>query len=457
MRPWPAAACAAALVALASPASAEPRALTLSSALVEARAHAPAARAARARAAAEAAAAEVPGAQWLPTFGVTAQIFAGTFNNTTGTYVSPGGYMDIPRIGATRATATGPLRPYPATFVAAGATQEVWDFGRVRAQTDAAQARAEVERRQARAAELDVDLAVEDAYFGVLAGKAIVRASDDARERARANRDLARAGVESGMRPPIEGTRAEADLARADLARTRARGALEQARIALAVVVGGDDASLDAEGAPRPATDVPIVDASIARALAHDPTVLAAEARVRAQEERTRAIAAEARPDLSATATVSGRAGGAPPSGNGSEPTGGGLVPYVPNWDLGLVLSFPIYDGVERARERASRAVEVAAREEAALVRAARVASVRRATVGVEVAAGALPGLRRALDATVANYAQAEARFRAGLGTSVEIADAAAVRTDAEIQLAIGELELARARAALARATGEAR
>jgi len=63
--------------------------------------------------------------------------------------------------------------------------------------------------------------------------------------------------------------------------------------------------------------------------------------------------------------------------------------------------------------------------------------------------------LRRSLDAAVANYAQADARFRSGLGNAVELADAEALRTDAEIQLALGSFELARARAALGRAIAE--
>jgi outer membrane protein TolC len=73
----------------------------------------------------------------------------------------------------------------------------------------------------------------------------------------------------------------------------------------------------------------------------------------------------------------------------------------------------------------------------------------------VEVAREALPSLERELDAARANGAQADARFKAGLGTSVELADAEALRTDAEIRLALGTFELARARAAFGRAIAE--
>jgi outer membrane protein TolC len=59
------------------------------------------------------------------------------------------------------------------------------------------------------------------------------------------------------------------------------------------------------------------------------------------------------------------------------------------------------------------------------------------------------------VEAARANYAQADARYKSGLGTSVELADAEALRTDAEIQLALGQFELARARASFGRAIAE--
>jgi outer membrane protein TolC len=67
----------------------------------------------------------------------------------------------------------------------------------------------------------------------------------------------------------------------------------------------------------------------------------------------------------------------------------------------------------------------------------------------------ALPALQRALDAAVANYDQADARFKAGLDTQLELADAEALRTDAEIQLAVGRFQLAVARARLAHLMGQ--
>lgn len=175
---------------------------------------------------------------------------------------------------------------------------------------------------------------------------------------------------------------------------------------------------------------------------------------LKAAEERTRAIGAELRPDLSLTATLSGRAGGAPPS-SGPIPTGNGWMPDVPNWDAGLVLSWPLFDGTIAARRDAARAEERVRRDEIDVVREQELAGVRQGYVKVEVARSSLVALQHEVVAARANYDQADARFRAGIGTAVELADAEAVRTDAEIQLALGQFELARARAAFGRLIAE--
>src|ERR1700692_1839251 len=95
------------------------RSLTMAEALAYAHAHQPAIRAALARVTARMAQANIPTGQWLPTVGVTAQLFGMTANNTTGTYVQPA-LLDLPRIGATAATTRGSLSPYASSLVGAG-------------------------------------------------------------------------------------------------------------------------------------------------------------------------------------------------------------------------------------------------------------------------------------------------------------------------------------------------
>jgi outer membrane protein len=433
---------------------ASPRRMTLQEAIEYAHAHHPAVLASLARVTATQADAKIPRAAWYPVVGASAQIFAGSANNTTGSYVGPRQF-DVPRIGGTRVVSQGSWAPYASTLVGVGARQEVFEFGRIAAESAALDTLIDVEKQRARADELDVTFDIEEAYFAVFSAKAIRTASEDAYERAKAHRDLAKAGVNSGLRSPIDLTRAEADLTRFDIARTKAIGGIASAEAVLAAAVGVPDAALDIAEAPPAANEIPSLVAAIQRGAARDPAILQAVAELRAAEAATRAIGSALRPDLAATATLTGRAGGGVPSGNGSPAQGSGWLPDVPNWDVGLVFNLPLFDGSIVARRDAAKAREKVRAEEVQLATERELAAIREAYVAADVARTTLPGLTRAVAAARANYAQAEARFGAGLGTSVELADAEAIRTDAEIQLALGEFELARARAALGRTIAE--
>jgi outer membrane protein len=349
----------------------------------------------------------------------------------------------------------GNWAPSASTLVGIGGRQEVFDFGRIAAQAAAFDTLVDFEKQRARADELDVAFSVEEAYFAVFSAKAVLKASEDAYQRSKVHRDLAKAGVNSGLRSPIELTRAEADLTRFDIGRIRAAGGVANAQVVLAAAVGVSDAAVDIAEAPPAPGELPSLAAAIQQGARRDPAIMQAVAQLRAAEAETRSIGAELRPDLSATATLSARAGGATPSGNGAPARASGWLPEVPNWDIGVVLNVPLFDRTVTAREDAARAREQLRNAEVSLVTQNELAAMRAAYVATDVARSALPRLSSAVDAARANYAQAEARFNAGLGTSVELADAEAVRTDAEIQLALGQFELARARAQFGRTIAE--
>jgi outer membrane protein len=432
------------------------RPITLDDALAYARAHQPAIQAALARIQTEEANAKIPRAEWQPTVGATAQIFGATANNSTAMYLVPDD-VALPRIGGSVAvsTAQATWKPYASTVVGASVFQEVFDFGRIAASTAAADAKVEIRKHGSDAERLDVELAVEEAYFAVFAAKGVLSASEEAYQRTETHRDLAKAGVESGLRSPIQLTRAEADLSRYDIGRIRARGAVLVAQSVLAASMGAPELSLDVSGAPPSPAALPSLAGSIEAAAARDPILLATLARLKAQEKTTAAIGARLRPNLFATGTLSGRAGGAAPSGDAPVPAGNGFVPDVPNWDVGMVLRWSLFDGVTLAERDASRAEEAVRKDEVAVYREQEVAAIEKAYVQVGVANSALIALKSAVAGAVANYAQADARFRAGLGNAVELADAEALLTDANVQFALGVFEATRARAVFGRTIAE--
>jgi outer membrane protein len=430
--------------------------MTLVDAIAYAHAHEPAIRAALAQVNTQEANARVPRGAWRPTIGATAQLFGASEDNTTTSYIVTEGVV-IPRIGGTSSVSPSTVnwRPYASSFVGVSASQELWDFGRISAQAAVADANVVVAKHAADAQRLDVELGVEEAYFGVFAAKAVQKAGDDAYERSKTHRDLARAGVQSGLRSPIELTRAEATLAQFEIVRIQAKGGVAIAQSVLAASIGAPEMVVDVSGSAPAPKELPPLTESIRAAASKDPALLEAVARLAAQERTTTAIGAALRPNLFLTGTISGRAGGATPTGGAPVPSGDGFLPDVPNYDLGIALSWTVFDGVTVAARHASAVAETVRREEISLYREREAAAVTQGYVGVSVARDAIPALENAVRGALANYAQADARFRAGLGNAVELADAEDLRTRAEVQLAQGVFQLARARAIFGRAIAE--
>jgi len=443
---------AQALTSTTSPVPSVP-AVTLAEALDYARTHQPELRAARERFLAVAADARIPSAQWLPSIGATAQVVASSANNSTATVLASRD-VDLPRIGSTTITSSPRWQPYATTLGALGLRQEVFDFGRIAAQTAAGNALVAIERDRLQLTRLDITLIVTQAYYAVRAAHAVLQAASQAEARAKVHSEFADVAVKSGLRPPIERTRAAADLTRFAAGRIRAEGNVRVARSVLAAAVGFPEPELDSAGAAEALPGIPSLAQVEQRALAFQPEILEAIDRQKAQHAQTTAIAAAERPNLFASASISARAGGASAT-NGQVPEGQGFIPTVPNYDVGLVLSWPLYEPTIDAAVGASKQREWTYNAELASAQQKARTLAQQVYRRTRIAESALEALAQAAAAARANYDQADARFRAGMGTSTELADAEAIRLDAEVQQAVGGFELATARAQLARVMGD--
>ncbi|MCU1278683.1 MAG: outer rane efflux protein [bacterium] len=425
--------------------------VTLQQALGYARDRQPRIKSALAEYAARRAEARVPRAQWLPQIGATAQLFVATSNNTTASYLGVP-EIDLPRIGASKSTtqATATWSPSASTLAGIGVGQEVYDFGRISAQIAVADAYSTMAKATAGAVGLDVALGVEETFHGVLAAKAVLAATQDAYKRAITHRDYAQAGTKSGMRPPIDLTRAQAGVSALEVRLIQARSGVQASRAALAAAMGSDQLEVDAEETPADLSAAPAFADALRTAAKHNPAILAALAKLDAQHAAVSAVTRELLPNVFASASLTGRAGGAAPS-SGDTPYGGGWLPDVANWHVGLILQWNLFDATVLARRSAAKAHEDAARAELELARMSVGLAAERAYLDLDAALATLPGLHAAVDAARANEAQADARFKAGLGTIIELADAEALLTNSQLELAVGQFTVARARAALGR------
>jgi len=425
-------------------------ALSLGAALAYAQAHEPELQAARERLHAAQLESEVPAAQWRTSFGALGEFVVGTANNSTATTLSDGA-VALPRIGATATNESPSYRPEATTLLALGARQELYDFGRIAAQSAAARALSAISQSELRHTRLDLRLAVTNAYYAVRAAHALLDVATQAETRASLHRDLAQAAVHSGLRSPIEVTRADADVTRFEVARIRAAGSLVVSRGVFAAAVGYEQPELDARDEATDELHFPSRTEAEARAVELDPAVQEAVGRVRAEHSLAESVSASSRPNLSAAAAVSVRAGGASAS-NGEVADGNGFVPNVPNYSAGIVLSWPFCEPVTRARVRALRAREHSLSVEVEVARQRAFSRTRQAYENLAVANAEQTALAQAVQAARANHEQAEGRFREGLGTATELADAETLRLNAEVEQVIGRFQVATAAAELDRA-----
>jgi outer membrane protein TolC len=148
--------------------------------------------------------------------------------------------------------------------------------------------------------------------------------------------------------------------------------------------------------------------------------------------------------------------------GTGIQPDGSvggaasGLGPNIQNWAVGMAVTFPLAElpslharqQIERAHERAERARydQLVQNYNGEIARArALLAGARRVAANMPVQ----------LEAARETEQQATARYRAGLGTLIEVAEAQRLHTQAEIDSSLARLNVWRALLSLAIAQGD--
>ncbi len=317
---------------------------------------------------------------------------------------------------------------------------EPMDFGYRRATlrvAEAGQTRATAEVSLTR---LEVALAAAEAYFALLTAQERVRAAQADVERRKVLADALRVLVENQLRPGADASRADAELA---VARTRlieAEAAEQADRAALATILGIAGSEVKIEPGPL-MTLSPDLPLPAVRPDAH-PFATVEKARVEEASARVRTVERSYFPRINFQSGVAGRGTGANTDGTVARGLNG-LGLERANWAAGLTVSFPLFDFASvRARKQIEAANERA--EEA------RYRQVIQDLTGQSAQARALwEGARRVAENTPIELraardteAQASARYKAGLATIVDVADAQRLLVQAEIEDALARVNI---------------
>jgi outer membrane protein TolC len=328
---------------------------------------------------------------------------------------------------------------------------EAVDFGRRKATVDVARAQTTFATAQNELTQLDVAAAAADAFLTVLAADETVRAVRANVDRLQVFAESVRVLVRNQLRPGVDEARAEAELAMARNQLTQAVQAAEIARADLAEAIGAAGTAVNLD--PAPLTILPELPAPATTSVQMHPAARAGSAALETVRARQRVLDRSYRPRLDVQSVVAGRSVADAP---GQPAQGNGLTPQVPNWAVGISVTFPVFDVFSvNARRRVELDNEAAerARYDHTIQRLTTTVARARAlmTAAAEIARNT-PAERTA--ATQAER-QARARYTSGLASVTEVADAQRLLAQAEADDAVARLGVWRALLAASQARGD--
>jgi outer membrane protein TolC len=313
----------------------------------------------------------------------------------------------------------------------------LYTSGRVDSQVDVARANERASVEDLRASEQDVRLDIARAYWGLVTARENARVLQQALDREDAWVADVKARVDAGVLPPNDLLSAQAQRARESVGLIQAKNDAAVAQIALGLLIGvGPDSAIE------PTTRVNESLAGVSALESQTAVALAASAREQRGERlglqaRQAGFAAGATAALSTTKPIIAALGGVQPARPNER--------FVPrkdqwdlSWDLGVNLTWPLWDG-GRARADAATAT---AQAEAVSHRIeqfdARLAlEVRQCLLDLASSRAALVASEEGVAAATEAHRVVTERFNAGVATSTDVLDA---------QLALIQAELDRTR-----------
>ncbi|MBI2516272.1 MAG: TolC family protein [Opitutae bacterium] len=320
----------------------------------------------------------------------------------------------------------------------------LYDFGERRAGLDAAVARRGAAEAEATAAQADVRLAVQAAFYALAAAQDLQAVAEKNLARTQRHLRMAEVRHQTGAAPQADVLRLQAEVAAAQLQLISAQSAARIATGRLNTAMGRPAETPLAIAAPEAAPPPPEaadLATAIDRALARRPELHSAEQRTVAARASVAAARAARAPKLRADGLF------------GWNDTA--WLPETREWQAGVSVDLPVFDAGSRAHRVARSRAELT-REEANLEN-------RRLQIRQEVWAAAAD-LDRTRASITANEASVRAsteslrvvqeRYENGAAVVTDLLDTQTALARAEASLAAARWDYLTARAAFDRATG---
>jgi outer membrane protein len=326
------------------------------------------------------------------------------------------------------------------------AAQLIYDFGQTSERHSAAQSTVDAQRSQEQVARLQILLAVRRAYFNARATKELVGVARETLDAQSRHLTQVEAFVQVGTQAPIALATQRALVANARVLLIGAQNNYETAKAQLnqaAGTPGGTDYDVaDEELAPIEDEDQPL-EALVAKALGARPEMATLQRQHQAQQASLSSARGGYGPALSAAA--------------GAAETGTALDGLVPNWNAGLLMTWPFFQGgLTRGQVHQAEAQLQSIDAQRSAQELQVQLEVDSARLAVRAAKSTIGAAEEALTSSREQLRLAEQRYATGVGNIIELKDAQVAYTSAAAQVVEARYVLAAARAQLLAALGRA-
>ncbi len=333
-------------------------------------------------------------------------------------------------------------------------TWEPFDFGLRRAEKNAAMGTVHQASSSVSLTQLQVAVAVADAFLTALTDQQTLKAAQADLERRQVFARAVHVLVDNELRPGADASRADADLAAARIQVIQAQGAEQSARGILAALMGTAGTPIAIESGPLLA--LPCENSLPPSQLSSHPLALSERATIEELQSQEQVLKRTDYPRFYFQSSFYGRGSGIGTDGSFASGANG-LGLERGNWAAGITVLFPnLFDFAGlRARKRALAADE---RAEAARYNQALqdlTGQLDQARTKLQTALQVAQNTPVELDAARTSETQARARYQAGLATLVEVADAQSLLAQAEIADAVSRVVVWRGLLGVAYAQGD--
>ena len=290
-------------------------------------------------------------------------------------------------------------------------SQFLLDFGRRRGYVEQRRYEAAAAKAQEELVDLDLIFEVSQRYFNLLAAQQMVRVYEKAVEQRRYHLHEAQVKANAALRPQLDVYVTQAELERAQLRLVDARNAVADGKVALDNAMGLSDAAPDYQPADiLTYSKVSEKMASLVRTAMKDrPDLAAIEDQIRAMGAQIKQFRSDYFPTASAV-------GGYSAMGTG--------LPAVNNFNVGLVISWPMFNGFLTTHQVQEAKLEQEAMEHAFdELRQQVILQVKTAFLDWQASTDRIRRAQGAVEASSVELELAEKRYEAGLTNIVELED----------------------------------